>query len=142
MSVFGNTASIASLNPVRLSVQAMRISSMPVTFAFLSSSRMSSRLASSSGVLFLPISFSSIRLLLFYTIHGVYTRFGMGSHNSTFIGKLRNTCHYPYCGADFDKYSVYLILLPRAHSRQYSINNSKFVLLHPLKRLYNSSISS
>ena len=31
MSVFGNTAAIASLNPVRLFVQAMRISS---TFRF------------------------------------------------------------------------------------------------------------
>ena len=45
----------------------------------LSSSRISSRLASSSGVLFLPISFSSIRLVLLYTIYGVYTRFGMVS---------------------------------------------------------------
>ena len=37
------------------------------------------RLASSSGVLFLPISFSSIRLVLLYTIYEVYTRFEMVS---------------------------------------------------------------
>ena len=59
--------------------QPLDISSIPVTFALLSSSRISSRLASSSGVLFLPISFSSILSLLLYTIHGVYTRFGMVS---------------------------------------------------------------
>ena len=65
--------------------QPLDISSIPVTFALLSSSRISSRLASSSGVLFLPISFSSILSLLLYTIHGVYTRFGMVSDNHTVL---------------------------------------------------------
>lgn len=56
------------------------ISSIPVMFALLSSSRMSSRLAYSSGVLFLPISRSSIRLVLLYTIYEVENSICRKSH--------------------------------------------------------------
>lgn len=40
---------------------------------------------------FSPISFSSIRLLLLYTVYGVYTRFGVvstGSQQSGFLGPI------------------------------------------------------
>ncbi len=69
---FGDGPSPLYKHRVAKIMNSVWISSMPVTFALLSSSRINSRLAS-SGVLFLPIFFSSI-CLFYYTLYMEFTQ--------------------------------------------------------------------